>query len=377
MKNKTITVALEHRFFKCKGQVYTKLSFPYLYWKDYLSYFDEVKVVARVKNVEEVDSSYKIVNGDRVEVISMPYYVGMKEFIFSFHRLLYKSFKVVQQSESLLLRSGNISNLLWPFAMVTKTPYLREYPGNIKEGIRGFGGESYVIRVVSNLLDYYAKIQAKYSKANSYVSEYCRGLYPSDKKSYVFSSFNSDEISFKKSNEENKPLRLISVGRLEGEKGHRDLINAIKLIDLEMEVLIVGDGTQKKILELYADSLGVNIKFYGAITDRNHLFELVASSDIFVIPSHTEGMPRSLLEAMAIGLPCIGTSVGGIPEVLDKQMLFLPNDPKSCARKIVDLISDKELIKKQANRNVEFINSNYSKKALDNRKAEFWSELYS
>ncbi|CAH7459009.1 Glycos_transf_1 domain-containing protein [Vibrio chagasii] len=374
---KRITVALEHRFFSFNGMVYTKLSFPYLYWKDYLSYFDEVKVVARVKNISEIDSSYIRVDGDRVEVISMPYYVGIKEFIFNFHKLFYKSFRVVKGSESLLLRSGNISNLLWPFAILTKTPYLREYPGNVKEGVRGFGGESLFIRFISNILDRYARVQAKYSKANSYVSEYCRALYPSNNRGYVFSSFNSDEILIKKIKNKNDPIRLISVGRLEGEKGHLDLIDAIPLIGLDVEVIIVGDGSQRPHLESHSNNLGLNVNFLGAITDRELLFELIASSDVFVIPSHTEGMPRSLLEAMTIGLPCIGSSVGGIPEVLEEKMLFSPKNPKSCAKKILELISSDEIIEEQELRNLNFINDNYSKQALDEKKVNFWSELYS
>lgn len=378
MRRKNISVALEHRFFEYEGIVYTRLSFPYLYWKDYLSYFDEVKVIARVKSIHEIDSSYQRVDGDGVTVIAMPYYVGVKQFFLKFHKILYKSFKVVKNSDSLLLRSGNISNSLWVFATFMRVPYLREYPGNVKEGIIGFGGKRLPIRVLAYVLDYFAKLQAKYSKANSYVSEYCKNIYSSDKPSYVFSSFNADEITVKahKNKNKNKTIRLISVGRLEGEKGHRDLIKAISLINFDVETIIIGDGSQKENLEAYANSLGVKVNFMGAITDREKLFCLLASSDVFVIPSHTEGMPRSLLEAMTIGLPCLGTSVGGIPEVLDSNMLFSPNDSASCAKKISELTSDKELAEVQAKRNLDFIKNNYSKKSLDEKKIQFWSELY-
>ncbi|ENK2331196.1 glycosyltransferase family 4 protein [Vibrio alginolyticus] len=371
-----LTVSLEHRFYKYDNKIYTKLSFPYLYWSDYLSYFDEVEIVARVNNVEGIDSSYRRVDGDRVNFISMPYYIGIKQFIFQFPKLLFESIRVAQNSEYFLLRSGNISNLIWPMIMLNRKPYLREYPGNVKEGIIGFGGNSYINIFLANILDYYAKVQARYSKANSYVSEYCKKIYPSNKPSYVFSSFNADEITVKAHKNKNKTIRLISVGRLEGEKGHRDLIKAISVIDFDVETIIIGDGSQKENLEAYANSLGVKVNFMGAITDREKLFCLLASSDVFVIPSHTEGMPRSLLEAMTIGLPCLGTSVGGIPEVLDSNMLFSPNDSASCAKKISELISNKELAEVQAKRNVDFIKNNYSKKSLDEKKIQFWSELY-
>ncbi|MFX3922606.1 glycosyltransferase, partial [Streptococcus suis] len=63
-------------------------------------------------------------------------------------------------------------------------------------------------------------------------------------------------------------------------------------------------------------------------------------------------------------------------EVLDSNMLFSPNDPNSCARKISELISNKSLIEMQSKRNIDFIRKNYSKKSLDEKKIKFWSELY-
>lgn len=379
MNVKEISVSLEHRFYFYNGDLYTKLSFPYSYWEDYLLYFDQVNIIARAKMVESIDSSYKKVNGAGVTFTPMPYYIGVKEFVLSLPKLIYNAYSAVKGSKGLLLRSGNISNLIWLFAILLRVPYLREYPGNIKQGIVGFGGDKLAIRAIALVLDYMARIQARYSKANSYVSEYCKGLYPSHKPSYVFSSFNADEIKIRKKLVEDDSVKIISVGRVEGEKGHKDLIDAISTLelDLDLELIIVGDGTQRKSLEEYSKSLGVNASFLGSITDRKCLFELMSLSSIFVIPSHTEGMPRALLEAMTIGLPCIGSSVGGIPEVLDKEMLFLPSSPKLCAGLLSTLILNKELSTRQGERNYNFIQKNYSKKNLDEEKIKFWSELYS
>ncbi|WP_373938109.1 glycosyltransferase family 4 protein [Vibrio kanaloae] len=376
-KKKVISVGLEHRFFQFDGKVYTKLSFSYLYWKDYLAFFDEVKVIARVKQVESIDPSYKRVDGKNVSFYPMPYYVGIKDFILNFHSLIYHSYLVTRSSEALLLRSGNISNLLWVFSMLKKKPYLREYPGNIEEGVLGYGGKSLLNSTIAKLLNAVAKIQARYSVANSYVSEYCKWLYPSKgNNSFIFSSFNADEIVTRKVITDNAVPELVCVGRLEGEKGHRDLIESISFLDMDVNLSIIGDGSQKYNLEQYAESLGVKVNFMGSITDRTILFDKLSKSDLFVLPSHTEGMPRALLEAMAIGLPCIGTSVGGIPEVLDKSMLFLPNKPESCAHKITMLMSNSDLAGEQSKRNLSFINCSYSKKSMDERKLRFWSELY-
>jgi len=377
IKSRKVSVGLEHRFYQYDGRFYTKLAFSYSYWENYLLFFDEVVVVARVEEVDSIDSSYKLVDGKGVSFFSMPYYVGPKEFMFKIHHLIYSAYKAVSASDALILRSGNISNLLWIFSMIKRVSYLREFPGNIKEGIIGYGGRSFINVVLATFLDYLARLQAKFAKANSYVSEYCRSLYPSDSKSYVFSSFNCDEIKKKKTlYSEKLPLKLVTVGRLEGEKGHEDLIRSLHLLGNSAALTVVGDGTKKQALINLAQELSINVTFLGAITDRDELFGLLESSDLFVMPSHTEGMPRALLEAMAIGLPCIGTNVGGIPEVLEKCMLFSPSDPLSCAELINKLVVDIKVMQVQGRRNRKFIQGNYSKKILDEKKIKFWSELY-
>lgn len=374
---KNVTVCLEHRFFEYKGEIYTKLSFPYSYWKDYLNYFDKVTIVARVREVESIDSNYIVVSGPNVDYIKFPYYVGPKQFLKSLLSLLKCSIYVAKSGSHFLLRSGNVTNLVWPFLIVFKKPFIREYPGNIEEGIKGLTGGGFLNSLMAKISHAIAKIQSKTSLANSYVSRYCSQLYPSKAKSFIFSSFNSDEITIRKRASFNsKRLRIVSVGRLEGEKGHEDLIRSLYNVQLDIELYIIGDGRKKAVLEQISEDLGINVSFLGTLTDRQQLFDELMSADLFVIPSHTEGMPRSLLEAMALGLPCLGTSVGGIPEVLDENMLFEPKNPDSCSSKLIEVLSDTKLLHDQASRNYHFIQSNYSKSVLDRRKQSFWSELY-
>jgi len=375
--DKIVYIALEHRFFSYKGELYTKLSFPYNYWSDYLTFFDKVVVVARVQEVSFIDSSYSKVSGDSVDFFAMPYYVGVKEFIHSFPHLIFKSFNVVKSGNKFILRSGNISNLLWFWLMLRRKKYLREYPGNIYEGVVGFSGNSFKARILGRFLDNLAKLQAKYSCANSFVSQYCKDLYSSRKPSYIFSSFNSDEIdAYKTEFNSSDKKQIVSVGRIEGEKGHEDLIEAFSRITTEATLHIIGSGSRLDMLKKLSTERNLDIKFYGAITNREELFNLLASMDLFVIPSHTEGMPRSLLEAMTIGLPCIGSNVGGIPEVLDSKSIFEPKNITQCAQLIDKTLSNKDILLQMSERNKDFISNNYSNKVLKLKRIAFWSELY-
>ncbi len=93
-------------------------------------------------------------------------------------------------------------------------------------------------------------------------------------------------------------------------------------------------------------SLTPSVSFLG---HRDDIPDLLACLDIFVLPSHSEGISRSLLEAMAGGLPVIATEVGGTPEVVQHEVngLLVPvKDPQALAQALIRLLADPALAKK-------------------------------
>ena len=70
------------------------------------------------------------------------------------------------------------------------------------------------------------------------------------------------------------------------------------------------------------------------------------------MPSRAEGLPRALLEAMARGCPCIGSNVGGIPELLAEADLVPPGDPEALAEKILEVAGNPERLKSMGKRNL-------------------------
>ncbi len=110
-------------------------------------------------------------------------------------------------------------------------------------------------------------------------------------------------------------LHAITVCRLDPVKGLSHMLHAIPgIIALHPEFMwtIVGDGPVRAGLEREAESLGVqgHVRFLG---ERADVPQLLRSSHVFVLPSLSEGVSISLLEAMASGLPVIATRVGGAP----------------------------------------------------------------
>lgn len=139
-----------------------------------------------------------------------------------------------------------------------------------------------------------------------------------------------------------------TVGRLIERKGHFELVTAWNEVERrvpEARLLVVGDGADRDAIEMHAEELGCadSIDFLGR---RNDVPELLASMDVFAFPSHFEGLPGAVIEAMAAGRPIVATPVDGTAELLDgyRTGLFVPvDDPDALAWGIIRLLEHPEL----------------------------------
>lgn len=109
------------------------------------------------------------------------------------------------------------------------------------------------------------------------------------------------------------PKRVCFVGRLEPQKNLMALLDACA--GLEIDMYIVGSGSQEKMLKDRAAQLNLSAHFWGNLPNEK-LPDIINSATAFVLPSLYEGHPKALLEAMACGLPVIGTDVPGIREII-------------------------------------------------------------
>lgn len=148
-------------------------------------------------------------------------------------------------------------------------------------------------------------------------------------------------------------LVVLSVGRLSHEKGHLDLIEAIGRLQRDFNrhafrVVIVGDGPELSAIRRRAGMLGVTDKliFTGYQRDPAVHYSI---ADLMVLPSHSEGSPNVLLEAMAAGLPSVATAIGGVPEIAKHErtaLLVEKGNHVALADAIRTLLCDEELRKK-------------------------------
>jgi glycosyltransferase involved in cell wall biosynthesis len=136
-----------------------------------------------------------------------------------------------------------------------------------------------------------------------------------------------------------------TIGRLEDRKGHDQLLRAAGAMlaganGRRPQVVIVGDGPLRESLVQQARALGVadSVRFVGMVPDVR---PSLAAMDVFVLPSHAEGMSNALMEAMAAARPVVATAVGGNTEVVidgKTGVLVPPGDPGAIARAIAALL---------------------------------------
>ena len=175
---------------------------------------------------------------------------------------------------------------------------------------------------------------------------------------------------------------ILSVGRLSREKGHADLLRALSRLAetdpaLKFKAVVVGDGPERAALEAEAASLGLKerVIFAGHADDVRPFY---AAADASALPSHSEGSPLALLEAMAAGLPVVATAVGGVPEVAadgETALLVPARDPRAFAAALSRVLSDDALARALAADASVRVASDFSPEARARALVEFYSGL--
>jgi glycosyltransferase involved in cell wall biosynthesis len=175
---------------------------------------------------------------------------------------------------------------------------------------------------------------------------------------------------------------IIAIGRLSLEKGQLDLVRAFARLlqrqaNLRTKLVIVGEGPERRRLEQEIDSLGINkqVIFAGQV---NEVKPFYAIADVLVLPSHSEGSPNVLLEAMAANVPVVATSVGGVPEIAihrENALLVKARNSEALAQAIAELLSDRELARNLAASALQRVKENHSPQSRLRTLLEIYREL--
>lgn len=168
------------------------------------------------------------------------------------------------------------------------------------------------------------------------------------------------------------PRLVLTVGRLAPGKGVEDLLDAAKQVIKKIgptRFVIAGDGPLRRALErrLAQNGLGQHVELLGHVADRQQLADLYRKAALFVTPSHYEGLPTVVLEAMACGCPVIATKVGGLPQVIESGqngVLVPPKQPTQLADAICEFLPAKVRLAKMGRLGRQTIEERYSWHAI-------------
>ena len=153
-------------------------------------------------------------------------------------------------------------------------------------------------------------------------------------------------------------IMVISVGDLVDRKNYKVSIESIaRTKNRNLRYYICGEGPQRKVLEKKVNSLGISKQVY-FLGYRSDIRELLQAADIYLFSSRQEGLPRSLMEAMACGLPCVVSNIRGNTDLMMEEKngyLVEVNDITAYAEKLNTLAQNKELRLSMGSENIRRI----------------------
>lgn len=393
-----VLVTTEERFARGpNGKVWSGGSGSYSFWTRYLDVFESVTVLARVADETMISRSWKQADGPGVSFHALPYAVGAgghSRQLFSIRRAFRDA---LNRTDALIVRAfsaiaPHIERQLppaRPFGMeLVGDPYEVFAPGSMQHPMRPIF-RWYFTRQLQR--------QCRKACAVAYVTRHVlQRRYQSNPNAFstVYSSIQLGENAFCDTSRTFRfpfhTIRIVSVGSLERPyKGFDVLIDALAAYrrargSLDLQLKIIGEGRCRAALERRVGQLGLgqSISFLGQLSSGEAVSEELDRSDLFVLASRTEGLPRAMIEAMARGLPCIGTNVGGIPELLAQDEIVPRDDAHALACLIEAMVTHPDRMNRLSAENLtkarEYHDTRLSKQrrqflSVLRDKTEFWN----
>lgn len=390
-KEKKLLLAPDTLFFKTPDNKYwSDTIYDYSFFERYMMVFKHIVIISRCKAASYEDvKGYLRSDGPNIEIREIPAMQGMMAYIKNIIPFYKKTEKACEGVDCAIIRLPSIpASMVFHHFKKKKLPYAIEVVADPYDAYK------------SNILARYAfTLQMKKAclQANgvSYVTKYyLQEKYPSYCRQHkkvdgfhfeeYYSTIRLNKSYFAKPRNFDKKKKFVIIHTANNMnndvKGHEILIQSAKKVinaGYDISVVFVGDGLLRERYEKLVKTLGLknNITFVGMLSGSDKVRAELVKADILVFPTKAEGLPRTVIEAMAVGLPCISTPVAGIPELLDNDDLIEPDDVDGFARRIIEYITNTDLMNKKSKRNI-IVASEYAEEILCKRRNSFYDKLW-
>jgi glycosyltransferase involved in cell wall biosynthesis len=381
--------AHDHRFFRGPaGEMYTSGSFPAQAWDRYIEHFDHIDIIARDGGA--IGEPKDLARSDRegVSFQFLPNLSTAKRLVIRSAQLEDRMRSAVAAADAVVARlPSEIGLLAVRHARRAGKPYAVEVVGCAWDGTFNYGAAGG--RIYAPL--FYLRNRRAIASAPFalYVtSTWLQKRYPTHGRQGIASNVNLPPFPEAAARRRQQRLKAIAkqkrpvLGTVASlhtrSKGIQTALRALSTLKregLELRYRVLGPGPVEPWAAL-AEQLGVAdlVSFDGTRGAGAGVAEWLDEIDVHLQPSFQEGLPRGTIEAMSRGAACIGSTCGGIPELLPAERLHRPGDAAGLADRIRQLVTDPDRLA-EASRADLAMASQFDPKELKRRRSRFYAQL--
>lgn len=395
MRCKDLKLVFIHSAEKVKrdslGTLYTDGSYNDEIWKMYLKVFSSITLVMRedenIYSVLEAKEKFNEIPKENISFISLPNLSNSMKSYFSINLRKERDKiikKAINEADAVIVRIPGIDKAI-NFAKDNKKICLAEVVGCPFDSLWNHSFKGKILAPIS-----YLQMRIAVKKADNliYVTEkFLQKRYPTKGNSIGCSDVRLTQLD--KNKLENRIKKIsdfknskIIIGTASGlgvkYKGQQYVIKALSNLKKDgwnnFEYQIAGNGNKsylEKIIKKYNVSDCVN--FVGSIP-HNEIFDWYDSLDVYIQPSKQEGLPRALVEAMSCAIPCMGSKVGGIPELLTNSVIFKKGSVKEIEKILLKML-DPDFRREQSKKCFDK-SRKYQVEILEKRRIDFMRKIF-
>lgn len=384
-----LLLVIDSHIYKTKdGKYWCKGITDINFFRRYLNVFEELTVVSRVKYVESIDKEkFLDITNNKIQMIDIPFARKSKEYIKNYFKIKKMVKNASKECQCIIYRVPSVLSYIAYFACKKRSKvYGVEVVADPEDAYKDK-------KLLKKIFTIILKKIVMNANGASYVTEHSlQEKYPSKAKTeknldkYFETFYSSVELQnwfFGKPKQYlgKKDYIISHTANISNSmaKGQDILIRAVgELVKkgFDLRIKFIGDSEIKEKYYEIAKEYGIEnrIKFTGMLAKKEDIRKELIESDIYVLPTKAEGLPRSILEAMAVGLPSISTPVGGIPELLPKELMVEQSNYIGFANVIEKLIKNTSELERLSKNNIE-IAKKYSDDILSKKRNDFYGKL--
>ena len=372
----------------CNGKFYARNQDKYDFYQRYLRVFEKMRLTTRCVYEKTLGKSRVLLDDSRIEYVPLPFFSGPVQYAMAYFKISKAIRHITEGCDAAILRlPSTVAQRVAEKVIKAGIPYGTELVFDAKDAL---GSATNIMerflwgRIHKQMID----ICSGANGIACVTAHYLQTHYTSKRSCAFFANYSSLALpksfyTYSRQFPEGKEFVISHVCtqvQYKGRKGYNEIIEAMKLLKdrgVNVRVDFAGPDYHNGIYKLskLAKELGVDdrVNFIGGV-DRQKLSNYLENSDIYVMPTWAEGLPRVIIEARAKGLPCVTTPVSGNPELVSEHFLVNYSDIKTLADRIEELVKNKLIYETASKDNYER-SLQYEASVLEKRRDAFYLKL--